>query len=36
VAQTLAENGFRNVHALHGGFDAWVREGLPLERKESA
>jgi len=27
------ENGFRNVHALYGGFDAWVREGLPVEAK---
>jgi rhodanese-related sulfurtransferase len=33
VAQTLAENGFRNVHALYGGFDAWVKEGYPLEAK---
>jgi rhodanese-related sulfurtransferase len=33
VAQTLAEHGFRNVHPLYGGFDAWKRAGLPLERK---
>jgi len=34
VAQTLLENGFRNVHALYGGFDAWVKAGGPTEAKK--
>jgi len=24
---------FRNVHPLYGGFDAWKKAGLPLDRK---
>jgi rhodanese-related sulfurtransferase len=31
VAQELTERGFLDVHALHGGFDAWVQAGLPVE-----
>jgi len=31
VAQELEERGYKDVHALHGGFDAWVKAGLPLE-----
>jgi rhodanese-related sulfurtransferase len=34
VAQVLAENGWKNVHPLYGGFDAWQQEGLPVEIKE--
>jgi rhodanese-related sulfurtransferase len=33
VAQTLADQGFSNVHPLYGGFDAWRDAGYPLERK---
>ena len=33
VAQTLMENGWKNVHPLYGGFDAWTEAGLPVERK---
>ena|SRR5215472_5062700 len=33
VAQDLADAGFHNVHPLYGGFDAWKRKGLPLEKK---
>jgi rhodanese-related sulfurtransferase len=32
VAHELAERGFRDVHALHGGFEAWIRAGQPVER----
>jgi rhodanese-related sulfurtransferase len=31
VARELAERGFHDVHALHGGFDAWVKAGQPVE-----
>ena len=31
MAQELETLGFKDVHALHGGYGAWVREGLPLE-----
>ncbi|HXQ73829.1 MAG TPA: rhodanese-like domain-containing protein [Pyrinomonadaceae bacterium] len=34
VAQTLMENGWKNVHPLYGGFDAWNEAGLPVEPKE--
>jgi rhodanese-related sulfurtransferase len=33
VAHELAENGFKNVHPLHGGFDEWEKAGLPLDSK---
>jgi rhodanese-related sulfurtransferase len=33
VAQKLAALGYRNVHPLFIGFDAWQRAGLPLEPK---
>jgi rhodanese-related sulfurtransferase len=33
VARELDIRGFKDVHALHGGFDAWVRSGLPLEAR---
>jgi rhodanese-related sulfurtransferase len=33
VAQQLMQWGFRDVHALHGGFDAWKRAGCTLEHK---
>jgi rhodanese-related sulfurtransferase len=31
VAQELEDQGLKDVHALHGGFDAWKRAGFPLE-----
>jgi rhodanese-related sulfurtransferase len=33
VAQELAQHGFKNVHPLFGGFDAWVSAGLSVEAK---
>jgi len=33
VAQKLAARGFRNVHPLFIGFEAWEKAGLPLEPK---
>jgi hypothetical protein len=28
------EHGWKNVHPLFGGFDAWEKAGLPLDAKE--
>jgi rhodanese-related sulfurtransferase len=33
VAQELADHGWKNVHPLYGGFDAWVEAGLPVDPK---
>jgi rhodanese-related sulfurtransferase len=33
VAQKLAAHGYRNVHPLFIGFEAWEKAGLPLEPK---
>jgi rhodanese-related sulfurtransferase len=33
VAQELTERGWKNVHPLYGGFDAWLEAGLQLDRK---
>jgi rhodanese-related sulfurtransferase len=33
VAQELAERGWKNVHPLYDGFDAWVKAELPLDPK---
>ena len=33
VAVELAGHGFKNVHPLFIGFDAWEKAGLPLEPK---
>jgi rhodanese-related sulfurtransferase len=33
VARELEGKGFADVHALHGGFDAWVKAGQPVEPK---
>jgi rhodanese-related sulfurtransferase len=30
VALTLRQQGF-DAHALEGGYDAWLREGMPTE-----
>jgi rhodanese-related sulfurtransferase len=34
--QTLLDNGFKNVHALKGGWNAWVQAGGPTEPKVQA
>jgi rhodanese-related sulfurtransferase len=34
VAQILMEDGWKNVHPLFGGFDAWVAAGLPVDPKD--
>lgn len=33
VAQQLTGQGFKNVHPLYDGFDAWQKAALPLEPK---
>jgi rhodanese-related sulfurtransferase len=33
MAQKLMELGYRNVHPLYGGFDAWVDLGGEVEKK---
>jgi 3-mercaptopyruvate sulfurtransferase SseA len=33
VALSLMVHGWKNVHPLYGGFDAWRQAGLPLEPK---
>jgi len=33
VAQELSQRGYKNVHPLFGGFEAWKKAGLPLEPK---
>jgi len=33
VAEILNDHGFKDVHALLGGFDAWKNAGMPLEPK---
>lgn len=34
MAWTLKDNGFTNVKALVGGFDAWEKAGYPTEPKD--
>jgi len=34
VAQELIERGWKNVHPLYGGFEAWQKAGLPLDLKK--
>ena len=34
LAQILMEHGWKNVHPLFGGLDAWKNAGLPVEPKE--
>ncbi|HZS08355.1 MAG TPA: rhodanese-like domain-containing protein [Blastocatellia bacterium] len=34
VARTLTDNGFRNVRALIGGFEAWQKAGYAVEPKD--
>jgi len=36
VAQRLLEQGWKNVHPLYGGFEAWEKAGLPVDEKEAA
>lgn len=33
VAQKLADHGYKNVHPLFIGFEAWEKAGLPVEPK---
>jgi rhodanese-related sulfurtransferase len=33
VAKKLLENGWKNVHPLYGGFNAWQQADLPQESK---
>jgi len=33
AALTLMENGYKSVHPLYGGFDAWQKAGLPVDPK---
>jgi rhodanese-related sulfurtransferase len=33
VARALEASGFKDVHALHGGFDAWIRADQPVEAR---
>jgi rhodanese-related sulfurtransferase len=33
VAQELADRGWKNVHPLYSGFDAWAGAGYPVEPK---
>jgi 3-mercaptopyruvate sulfurtransferase SseA len=28
------EHGWKNVHPLFGGFDAWNEAGLPVDQKD--
>jgi rhodanese-related sulfurtransferase len=35
VAQILMEKGWKNVHPLYGGFDAWQEAKMPVEQKET-
>jgi rhodanese-related sulfurtransferase len=34
VAQELMKRGYKNVHPLYGGFDAWRDADGPLEPKQ--
>jgi len=36
LAQQLQQQGYDQVWAVIGGFDAWQKTGLPVERKEKA
>ena len=36
VAYRLRQAGFTNVRPLHGGIDAWIAAGLPIERPDAA
>jgi membrane protein DedA with SNARE-associated domain/rhodanese-related sulfurtransferase len=36
VAKRLKQAGFQKVRPLHGGIDAWIAAGLPLERTTAA
>jgi rhodanese-related sulfurtransferase len=31
----LSDNGWKNVHPLYRGYDAWVDAGLPVEPKSN-
>lgn len=33
MAQRLLAEGYKNVYALKGGWNEWVRAGYPVEKK---
>jgi 3-mercaptopyruvate sulfurtransferase SseA len=33
VAEELATFGFRDIHPLMGGFEAWMEAGYPVDKK---
>jgi 3-mercaptopyruvate sulfurtransferase SseA len=33
VAQELMDHGWKSVHPLYGGFDAWQQAGYATEKK---
>lgn len=33
AALNLKRMGYTNVRSIHGGFDAWSQQGLPVERE---
>jgi rhodanese-related sulfurtransferase len=33
VAQELSAHGYKNVHPLFDGMEAWEKAGLPVEAK---
>jgi rhodanese-related sulfurtransferase len=33
MAQELMNRGYKSVHPLYGGYDAWVEAGGPVEPK---
>jgi rhodanese-related sulfurtransferase len=36
LAQKLQERGYKDAWALKGGFDAWQKAGLPVEKRREA
>ncbi len=34
AAQALVERGFTTVYDMHGGLNAWRRQGLPLKKPD--
>jgi rhodanese-related sulfurtransferase len=36
LAQKLGQQGYRESYALLGGYDAWKKAGLAVERKAQA
>lgn len=36
VVQTLGDHGWKSVHPLYGGFEAWQKSGGPVESKQQS